>query len=289
MANRAAVRNAPTPERVRAILRRQIADVRTLLRTPRTLSDKAVHDARKTLKRARAGLRLLRDSIDATAYRRENAALRDAARPLSAQRDARVVLDVARRLIEAEKDPAVRAILVRLSRILRNEWSRGRARGVHSAKGLRLLASALDRVETRTAKFRLTDDARAVRASLEAIYRQGRKALRGAEAARSDETLHELRKQVKYLGAAMKYCVEMGAPALATRIERADSIADDLGDDHDLAVLQAKLATMPADAGHTHVVIASRSKRARTALQKKALKNARLLYRRKPSRFVAGV
>jgi CHAD domain-containing protein len=48
--------------------------------SPTKLSGEAVHSARKELKKARATLRLLRDALSDAVYKRENAALRDAAR-----------------------------------------------------------------------------------------------------------------------------------------------------------------------------------------------------------------
>jgi hypothetical protein len=42
---------------------------------------------------------LLRDALGKKAYRRENTALRDAARPLSAVRDGRVLLDALNSLV----------------------------------------------------------------------------------------------------------------------------------------------------------------------------------------------
>jgi len=59
----------------------------------RPLSDTNVHEARKAIKKARATLRLLRNALPAATYRRENEALRNAARPLSATRDAKVLID----------------------------------------------------------------------------------------------------------------------------------------------------------------------------------------------------
>jgi hypothetical protein len=50
----------------------------------------AVHQARKALK-ARAGLRMLRPCVKEAIYREVNKVLRDAARPLSAARDAQVL------------------------------------------------------------------------------------------------------------------------------------------------------------------------------------------------------
>ena len=52
-------------------------------------ADQAIHDARKRIKKARAGLRLLRAGMSAREYRRENESLRDAGRLLSPVRDSK--------------------------------------------------------------------------------------------------------------------------------------------------------------------------------------------------------
>lgn len=67
----------------------QIHAALRLLRKKKVLSDESVHSARKKLKRARAGLRLLPDAVGKSAYARENAQLRDAARPFGRVRDAK--------------------------------------------------------------------------------------------------------------------------------------------------------------------------------------------------------
>src|SRR5688572_12596308 len=64
------------------------------------ITDANIHDARKQLKKSRAALRLLRDSMGEIAYRRENTALRDAARPLGVARDSKVLLAALDDLVE---------------------------------------------------------------------------------------------------------------------------------------------------------------------------------------------
>src|SRR5581483_7378047 len=90
----------------------------------------AVHEARKSLKKARSLLRLGRGALEADERRRENDALRSAGRRLSAARDAEVMLeatdalaeqfagrlpqttfDAIRRHLVAERDPARRRML----------------------------------------------------------------------------------------------------------------------------------------------------------------------------------
>ena len=67
--------------------------------------------------------------------------------------------------------------------------------------------------------------------------------------------------------------------------KRAGALAGRLGDDHDLAALQAKLAALsgPSKAERKLIV---RIEARRAKLQKKALKRARRLYRKKPTAFV---
>ena len=60
-----------------------------------------VHGARKSIKRVRALLRLVRASLPAGRFRQHNAALRDAARGLSAARDAAVALTTFDALVPA--------------------------------------------------------------------------------------------------------------------------------------------------------------------------------------------
>src|SRR3981081_2944434 len=78
-------------EVVRQELTEQLGRTARALRSG-SRSDSRVHDIRKRLKHCRAILRLLRKSLGKEAYRRENAQLRDAARPLVAVRDAAVLV-----------------------------------------------------------------------------------------------------------------------------------------------------------------------------------------------------
>src|SRR5262245_33533369 len=109
-------------ERVRKAVIRHLARARKTLRQP-SLDDDPVHGARKDLKRARSGLRLLRP-LDEAGYQRENMRLRNAARRLSAVRDDKVLLGRLAGLIAGEKKPARRHVLLALRKDLRNERRR---------------------------------------------------------------------------------------------------------------------------------------------------------------------
>jgi len=88
---------------IRNILLGQIASAQTALYAAERSDDDAVHSARKALKCARATLRLLRGVIGEGRYATENGRLRNAARPLSRVRDAKILLDTARKLLKSPR------------------------------------------------------------------------------------------------------------------------------------------------------------------------------------------
>src|SRR3954463_9871522 len=104
----------PVVEAVRDMLCSRIVAARTVLANPRTLDDEAIHTARKHLKAARAGLRLLRHVVGDGRYALANRRLRDAARPLSRVRDAKVLIETTARVADDEANPGFRRMLARL-------------------------------------------------------------------------------------------------------------------------------------------------------------------------------
>jgi len=278
----------PRSAAVRGALCDEIAGALQALWEQRRLNDDAMHQVRKDLKRARAALRLLREAVGEAAYAHENVELRDAARPLAGVRDATVALEVLRELLETEKKPARRARLLEVRRRLHEERVQARRklqRGWKVARIERSLQDAGKRVEYWRVPL---DDAQVLRAGFERVYRKGRKALRKARAEGSTESLHESRKQVKYLQQAAAIVANGASRRLKKLAKRAESVAERLGDDHDLALLQAKLAALPAQSKAESKLIA-RIETRRARLQRKALKQARRLYRKKPAAFLEAV
>ncbi|HVW67335.1 MAG TPA: CHAD domain-containing protein, partial [Steroidobacteraceae bacterium] len=119
-------RDEPGTHGARRIARQQIAAALKLLQG-RPATDRSVHAARKELKRARATLRLLRDALGDSKYKRENAALRDVARPLSAVRDGRVLVDALGSLLRYSGTRAARLPLARFRRALDRRRAKLRA------------------------------------------------------------------------------------------------------------------------------------------------------------------
>ena len=260
---------------VREALKAEIAHARSLVEGERAWDDDSIHAVRQALKRARAALRLLRDAVSNAAYQRENAALRDAARPFAPARDAAVMLELVTHLMASHRVRSYRPTLVRLRARLRTVRER---RLLAAGRGpvLRRVRTLLEQALERTAYWRLPRDPRPVyRSGLQRIYAKGRRDLHAALEGGGARALHEWRKQVKYLGAALEL---LEAAKDAGEIAAAYEIARRLGEDHDLAMLDAELRRLGVPG------LRARLKRKRDKLQKRAIKLARRLYRRPAER-----
>ncbi|MGE0644450.1 MAG: CHAD domain-containing protein [Nitrospira sp.] len=248
-------------------------------------SDEQIHSARKELKRARADLRLLRQAIGQRAYARENAALRDAARPLSGVRDAAVLKETVEMLIKNGRSGARRTLLLNVRRALERARREARTelRMLNAAKeSVACLVTAAGRM--RQWKFKESYTASLYK-GLQRTYKQGRAAFRTACADPTNERLHEWRKEVKYLGQSMEVWKAHGSAGVKKFVKLADKLADILGDDHDLAVFEERLEQLvsphPIRPAITRDIIGQR-----VALREKALKKGHRFFNAKPRSFV---
>ena len=254
----------------------------------RRRSDARVHDIRKELKRARAALRMLRECIGVMEYRRDNALLRDAARPLTPIRDAKVLLQTLEQL--APGNGAGRGgFLARFRKALLGK--RRRAHRELRPAELGAAARALRGIRRRAAALpagRLASPGAA--RGLEHAFKKARTAFTVAKREGTDESLHECRKQTKYFANQLEMLLPFGSKLFKKSHERAKQLADCLGDDHDLAILteqiyqHAKGADAPAVKEDVRELIGGVGRR-RGKLQGDALHLGRRLYSGRAARF----
>ena len=197
-----------------------------------------VHLVRVTIKRLRAMLRLIRPVISKTAFDRENARLRKAARRLSFARDS----DVARQTLATlpiskgrERDAAA-AVLAGFNREPEAEISKA----TNQVK--------LDLEQTRRDLHRIRISGRewkTIQPGLTEVYRQCRKRMERALRQRDDEDFHKWRIRVKNL----YYELQMLQPAWPARLSKMVSglerLQGEIGADHDLVILKRSLRKTP--------------------------------------------
>jgi CHAD domain-containing protein len=206
---------------------------------------RAVHNARKAIKKERSLLRLARGAMPAKQRRRENAALRDAARGLSGARDAVVMsaaLDgVASHFAGQLPSSTFDAIGEQL------ESRQGRAAAGSNGSALEPQAvQELGAVRLRVEDWKISDRGwEALEAGLSRSFKQGRKAFAGARRSKSSEAMHAWRKRVKDLWYQQRLLAEICGPTVRGQAKDAHRLADLLGDEHDLSVVRDELTERP--------------------------------------------
>jgi CHAD domain-containing protein len=264
---------------VRDLLLVHIDAVIRRLELRRAMTDTDVHEARKSIKRARAVLKLLQPSLAANGFARSKAALRDAGRALAAARDAKVIAD-------------------RLDEMLRRS---GIARSAVSGLADRLPAVAASSTRLRDADAALAGlvlaRKRLARASLPAsnwsplgtglrsIYKAGRQLMPGKTEPVSVKAMHEWRKQVKSYWHALEVFEPVRPAQIRRALALARRLADTLGEDHDLALLANKLRAFAAaaDRGEQVLKLLDATERRQRRLRRRAVKIGSALYAEAPA------
>jgi CHAD domain-containing protein len=276
------------------LLQQAISEALEEINAPPPISDEAIHDARKALKKARAALRLLQDGMSKTTYELENSRLRDAGRFLSPFRDAKSLIDAFDSLRDRYGDELGGFELAPLQKILHANLMKARRHFSHTPieqeNCVRLLE---DCVALAKKEDFGSIDSDALNAGLRGIYRKGCKARIEAARMRTPEALHEWRKQVKYLLNAVEG-LQPSASAkgdVAKILKWTEGLGDRLGDDHDLAMLSQETARGTYAPVEAEVIktLHGLIDRHRAKLQERAFSLGKKLYDKTPKQFAKNI
>jgi CHAD domain-containing protein len=247
----------------------------------------AVHEARKSVKKTRALLRLVRSGLPGSSYRDENRALRDAGRSLSGARDADVMLETIDKLAERFSGQLPATAFQDLhDKVAAHLAAEGPAGAGQSPPAD--VISALRDIGARVDDWPLESCTwSTIRRDATRTYVRGHTALKGTERSGTSEDLHEWRKRVKDLWYHQRLLREAWPGVLKAQANQTDALAELLGADHDLAVLADFLErTGPeldttADLGAVGELVGRR----RAEIQAEALQLGRRLYADSPKAF----
>ena len=242
---------------------------------------RAVHDARKAIKQERSLLRLARGAMPSEDRRRENAALREAARELSGTRDADVMVatldDLADRF--AGQLPAKTFDAIREQLGPRSGQRPGSALEARAVQELGALRVRVDDWKL------LRGGWKAIESGLLRSYTRGRKAFAQARARSSTEDLHAWRKRVKDLWYHERLLGSICGPGVRGQAKDAHHLADLLGDDHDLAMLRQELASQAMSAPVDVSAVVELIDQRRSELQSEAMALGERVYADSPKAF----
>lgn len=195
--------------------------------------EKAVHSYRKSVRRARALLRLLKGLIAPEKLRALAEELRSSMRETSAARDADVLVGL---VAAQERKPKTKLALDGLEQLLRQHQSAVHSQG-RMSEALRAGGEQLARVPRLVAaSLPPAIDRAALRQALKASHKRAREAFGRAQLTLSDEDVHDWRKRVKELRYQLEFLEPLTGPLKAhTRLAE---LAESLGGVTDLIVLR---------------------------------------------------
>lgn len=207
----------------------------------------SVHEMRKSMKRVRALLRLVRPSLGEVVFKRENARFREIAALLASARDRHVLAETLIKLAAslARGDARTMAAIRRAELALVATGDDA----VVSGEAIQRAVSELESAREEFKNLRVNGRGFAVAlGGLRLTYSNAREAFAAAYRDPCDEAFHELRKSVQQHWRHMLLIRRCWPEAIAVRANAARDMSDALGDDHDLTMLIGFVSGLPASA-----------------------------------------
>lgn len=203
----------------------------------------AIHGARKDLKKLRAVLRLTRGELGKKLFKAEDRRYRDAGRLLSGTRDAEVKLETLAALRRRFGDDFPRQDSASWEGTLERE--RDEVVDADQSETTKRIDRALEAIEEGCERIRAwpleTGSWKLVGPGLSRSYRQGRQAMKQAQAKPNARNVHEWRKRAKDLWYQLRIVRTAWPQLLGETADQVHLLTDLLGDHHDLAVLAEDL------------------------------------------------
>lgn len=244
----------------------------------------AVHETRKRFKKLRAVLRLVRGDLGKKGYREANILLRDAGRELSSLRDAQVLIETLEALAKRFPHGAYRPTFEEVCKALR---SRQQLAQTYEKVSVDEVLARVAIFGEKVADWHIGDSWDSVVPNLDQVYERGLESFKKAYRNPSDEGFHEWRKAVKNLWYHLRILHPLWTKVIKEFTAQASTLADLLGDEHDLAVLSHTLAAEPKAFGSAKEVKMMREliETHREEIRAKAWLLGLRLYADKPKRF----
>jgi len=274
------------PHGLRRIVREELKDaIRQLSKNSNR--DEAIHEARKSIKKVRAALKLVRRELGST-YHQENSRLRDAAHMLSVLRDAGAMITTFDAVRDHDKKHAKGRSEKNMRRILVTR--KAQVEREHNLEQLlpRVSESVADARDLSSGWPPRRGGFTAMEKDFEKTFRDGRKAMAKLQKDRRPELFHELRKRVKDHWYHVRLLENLWDEMMIGYEKTLKDLESRLGDDHNLVLLHDLVAAeperygKPSDIRSLYDKIASYQKEVR----REALDLAKRIYSERPRKLV---
>ena len=240
----------------------------------------AIHETRKSVKKIRAALRMIRKGApDVTD--RDTKRLRRSGRLLSPLRDTDALLETARDLCRDD----LSALEKEMCAALRRHLAANKAQAFQPSRLGRSRTQALNALGSvhrsskhwnlRAARFHL------VARGLKRVYRDARKAMPGTRERDDDVALHRWRRRVKTLWYNLRLFEER-MPGVARLTEDLGHLEAWLGDDHNLVLLRDQINRLPVQELSMLARLTELAKRRQEKLRRASLALGARVFAEKP-------
>lgn len=275
------------PEGVKRIAREEIRSAVQYLRGKGGISrDEAIHEARKSIKKARALLRLVRPELGEF-YASESARLRDAGEKLSRLRDLGALITTFDELRKGRGKTLGKVSLTAIRRTLVLHKKHVEAEmGVQEL--MHALAASLGLTLRSVPHWPLkTDGFAALEPGLKKTFRAGKKAFGVLNKHASREKFHEWRKRVKDHWYHVRLVENLWTDVMKGYEQTLKELEDALGEDLNLAILRDRILPASGPQGERRAVdrVVKAIDESRKELRKRALAIGRRVYAEKPRQF----
>jgi CHAD domain-containing protein len=274
------------PDGITRVVLEQMDIILHAAQATRGNQDDAVHDARTSLKKIRALLRLVRGDINGDVFTQENLCFRDAGRHLAAVRDAAVMLETFDKLVDHFSGQLTVETFTELRNVLRQSNAIPRA---EKQKALAMAAKMIGAARRRVEHWPINHDGFSpLRPGIERAYKRGCRSLAQAVDQPSVENFHEWRKQVKCLWYQIRFLKPIWPKMMKPVADELKALGEYLSDDHDLAILRARVfeQAKPLDDRTALEALVALIDQRRGELEAEAKPLGARLYAEKPGAFV---
>ena len=276
------------PEGIKRIVLEEIdSATQVLAQASGRRRDEAIHEARKSVKKVRGILRLVRPELGGM-YRKENVRFRELGHRLSELRDAAALIEIfdqiAKRSAGTLEQKSIQAIRSGLQKEKRATEQR-----LDAGKVIKTASGAFHSLAPRVRKWPLEQNGfRAIACGLESTYRRGREALKQAERTKKSVAFHDFRKRVKDHWYHVRLLENLWTKVMEAHESSLKQLETWLGDDHNLVVLREKLKERPEDFGGEVAATAFLSlvEQHQKELREKSISLGERVYAEKPRAFV---
>jgi CHAD domain-containing protein len=204
--------------------------------------EQAIHEIRKSIKRIRAVLRMIRDEIGYSTYNRENVFYRDINRSISDLRTYDVLIGTLENLRSGLSGSLPDAPVESMIRSIRDQREQMASEIFSSNAALTEIAGRIGEAKSRIPGLPIRQDGFEVfEKGILRTYRKGKDYLLSATKGHDLKHLHDMRKRMKYLWHQIQVLKPIYPGAMGALARSLETVTEKLGIYHDLEMLSGYL------------------------------------------------